>query len=278
MNLNLEWNGQASAPALDGHRVTLGGGRQDSLKLDGARPGLLTLERAGTFWTARAAEPANFAGRPFPAHVARLWLPGEPLQVGGLRCTWRGAVASERGALETSVLARQLLGSGQVLEAASPALVCLCGRDLGRRLVLGRHGGVLGRSGQAHLRLLDESISRAHLSFTRGASGWWVEDLGSPNGLQVDGKPWKRAALVHGAVLDLGRVQLRFEAPGEAVARPPQPEAGPPPEQPAGTGMRLENPTPGMPRARDTAAPQRRWVRTAVGLLGAATLLGLAWA
>jgi hypothetical protein len=272
MDLDLEWNGRAVASSLGSAYATLGGGLQDTLRLEGARPGLLALERAGGLWTARAAEPVTFAGRPFPAHLARIWVPGEPLQVGGLRCSWREPARGERRNLETAVLARQLLGSGQLLEEATAGLLCLCGRDIGRRLVLGRHGGVLGRSGQANLRLLDESISRAHLAFTRGPTGWWVEDLGGPNGLRVDGKPWRKAALAHGAVMDLGRVQLRFEnAPPPAAASPAAATAPVP-----GPGATSAVPTP-LPCAPEGAGAQRRWLRTAVGLAGAATLLGLAW-
>ena len=278
MNLELEWNGQAIRHAPVGARVTLGGGRLDAVRLEGARPGLLTLERAGDLWTVRSAEPAKFSGRPFPEHLARVWLSGESLQVGALRGTWREPVASPGEAPPgTCVVARHLLGSGQLPEAKSAALLCLCGKDMGRRWVLGRHGGVLGRSEQAHLRLLDESISRAHLSFTRGPAGWWVEDLGGPNGLRVDGKSWKRTALAHGAVLDLGRVQLRFMDPRKAPAAV-APPGEPPAEANPGVPVPLDIPEPGLPCARDADGAQRRWFRTAVGLVGAAALLGLAWA
>ena len=273
MDLELEWNGQALSTSLTDGRATVGGGRTDSVKLDGARPGLLVLDRAGAYWIARVAKAPSFSGRPFPAHVPRVWLPGELLQVGTLRCSWKRP-AGEEGLRSTAVMARHLLGSAQLPhEAASASLLCLCGKDLGRRLVLGRTGAVLGRSAQAQLRLLDESISRAHLAFARGPGGWWVEDLGSPNALRVDGKPWRRTALTHGAVLELGRVHLRFEAPGVATPPPVVPVA----------------PLPELPVARDVApVPDRmpapavdeanaRWLRAAVGLAGAAALLGLGW-
>ena len=277
MDLEFEWNGVARSAVVTGAKASLGGGPGDRVLLEGAPPGLVTLERAGPHWTVRCAEPVSFSGRPFPAHVSRVWTPGEALQVRLLRGRFREPEgASPRS---TAVLARQLLGTGQVAGgAASASLLCLCGKDLGRRWVLGRSGSVLGRSTQAQLRLLDESISRAHLAFTRGLDGWWVEDLGSPNGLRVDGKRWKRTVLGQGAVLDLGRVQLRFDTPaGGAPARPELPVARDVANAPGiSSAPELASP----PEGAGTPEPgtvDGRWLRAAVGLAGSAALLGLGW-
>lgn len=277
MDLELEWNGAARSAVVSGGQASLGGGPGDTVLLEGAPPGLVTLERADPHWAVRTSEPVSFSGRPFPAHVSRVWSPGETLQVGLLQARWREAEGASTHS--TAVLARRLLGTGQVAGgAASASLLCLCGKDLGRRWVLGRSGAVLGRSTQVQVRLLDESISRAHLAFTRGLEGWWVEDLGSPNGLRVDGKRWKRTVLVHGALLDLGRVHLRFEAPGSgAPAVPEFPVA----RDVANAPERLSAPALASPPESswpcESGREDARWLRAVVGLAGAAALLGLGW-
>ena len=48
---------------------------------------------------------------------------------------------------------------------------------------------VLGRGSQAHVRVLDPKLSRAHAAFERRAGVWQVSDLGSTNGIRCDDAP-----------------------------------------------------------------------------------------
>jgi transcriptional regulator with GAF, ATPase, and Fis domain len=76
-------------------------------------------------------------------------------------------------------------------------------------LVLGADPVVVGREpGDGGLALPDEEVSRQHVRLERDEDGWQLVDLGSRNGVHVDGVRVERAALGHGAVVRLGRCIL----------------------------------------------------------------------
>jgi pSer/pThr/pTyr-binding forkhead associated (FHA) protein len=88
---------------------------------------------------------------------------------------------------------------------------------------------VLGRGRAADVRLGDGLASRRHARLTRAGAHWLVHDLGSKNGVRVNG----RRAAAGGALLSpgdrvaMGASLLLFEAPpGEAEA--PRSERAPP--------------------------------------------------
>ena len=92
------------------------------------------------------------------------------------------------------------------LPARSPALI------LGQR----RHdmsGGVavLGRSEQCDIVVDDAGASRRHAEVRRDGEAWLALDLGSTNGLYVNGQRIDRVVLADGDVLSIGRTQMRFE-------------------------------------------------------------------
>lgn len=77
-------------------------------------------------------------------------------------------------------------------------------RAIGRELVLGRHP-------DAGLRLSHPSVSRRHCRLFERDGACWVEDLGSTQGTQVDGRAIAGpTALAHGARLSLGEVELVY--------------------------------------------------------------------
>ena len=51
-------------------------------------------------------------------------------------------------------------------------------------------------------------VATYHVELTAGQGELLMEDLDSPQGVLVNGQPMKRAALVHGSVLQLGSIQL----------------------------------------------------------------------
>jgi hypothetical protein len=277
MDLEITWKGGRSVRLeWPGARLTLGGSPADTHVLPGAPAALVELTCSGPHRLLRTAVPHSMGALRFPAHVWRLWPPGERLIVGehlqlGLLAGPHDAAGT--AAQQTSVLARHLLGDEEhVAGLESASLRVLSGRDVGRRLLLG--GGcpvVLGRGRGCALPLVDETISRTHLGFEVREDTWWVEDLGSPNGLYVDGRRWRRCALRSGAILELGRVWLRFEVPGHAPTPPPAPV--PPQEQP---GLPEENAS--LPVEDPALRPAAdRWLRALVGLGGALALIGAAW-
>jgi len=89
----------------------------------------------------------------------------------------------------------------------------LCGALIGegRTWLLEGAVTVIGRSRQCDVVLTDPNISRRHAEVRRDADQYLLVDLDSTNGLMVNGREVKRAALAEGDRLQLGTTQLRFE-------------------------------------------------------------------
>jgi len=70
---------------------------------------------------------------------------------------------------------------------------------------------VIGRSTEADLVIEDPGISRKHAKLSSSAQGWLVEDLGSTNGVSVNGTPIKKPTRVAlGDSIELSKVVLRL--------------------------------------------------------------------
>jgi hypothetical protein len=77
--------------------------------------------------------------------------------------------------------------------------------DLSRDVV------VLGRSRECDITLDDANVSRRHAEVRRENGNWFVVDLGSTNGIEVNGKRTARAKLEHDDRILLGRTEVTFE-------------------------------------------------------------------
>jgi transcriptional regulator with GAF, ATPase, and Fis domain len=82
----------------------------------------------------------------------------------------------------------------------------------GATVTLGAEPLVVGRDpeGEHILRLDDAQVSRSHVRVERGAAGAEIVDLGSRNGVYVDGVRRERGPLRHGSVIRVGRSLLVF--------------------------------------------------------------------
>jgi pSer/pThr/pTyr-binding forkhead associated (FHA) protein len=83
--------------------------------------------------------------------------------------------------------------SDRVQESLTESRADLAGRAIlqaeGRRLVIPPGGAVIGRSRECDVVLSDSNVSRRHAEIRPGSSGQWtVNDLGSTNGVQVNGR------------------------------------------------------------------------------------------
>ncbi|HEY0481743.1 MAG TPA: sigma 54-interacting transcriptional regulator, partial [Kofleriaceae bacterium] len=78
-----------------------------------------------------------------------------------------------------------------------------------------RHVTREGRS--AALAVPDYETSRKHLSVRRQPAGWEVADLGSKNGISVNGEPAQVATLTDGDVIEAGGTLLMFREDGAPV-------------------------------------------------------------
>lgn len=102
------------------------------------------------------------------------------------------------------------------------------------RVVALAAGCTVGRGRLAALRLSDPSASRLHLRLRLDAAGATVLDLGSRNGLRVNGgRARGRRRLRSGDELEVGETRLRYvdplEARGVAPGRPATARARPSP-------------------------------------------------
>src|SRR5262249_26430842 len=61
----------------------------------------------------------------------------------------------------------------------------------------------------------DHEISRKHLTVRRQPAGWEVADLGSKNGILVNGDPARATTLTDGDIIEAGGTLLMFREDGE---------------------------------------------------------------
>jgi hypothetical protein len=93
--------------------------------------------------------------------------------------------------------------------ARTPAALLLNGQrhELAKRTV------VLGRSRECDIRVEDPNVSRRHAEIRQEDGAYWIVDLGSTNGIEVNGRRTERAKLGDDDRIVLGQTDLRFEAP-----------------------------------------------------------------
>ncbi len=81
----------------------------------------------------------------------------------------------------------------------------------GRRNVLSGSRVVLGRSREADIVLQDPNVSRRHAELRRDDGGWQIVDLGSTNGIKVNGRRVNQQPLSAGDQITIGVTDLTFE-------------------------------------------------------------------
>jgi hypothetical protein len=120
------------------------------------------------------------------------------------------APAEQHG--ETMIYSTSARLRGAARESARrPVRRALLGFD-GRRLLVPPAGGTIGRSRDCDVVLDDAGVSRHHAEIRPSGSGWTVADLGSTNGVMVNGRNIRGAhALEPGDRLELGSTEILFE-------------------------------------------------------------------
>ena len=104
----------------------------------------------------------------------------------------------------------------QPTEAASPAELGVEPEEVsltmkGRKVPIAGAKAVLGRSKDCEVQVEDANVSRRHAELRREGSTWWLVDLDSTNGTELNGKRVQRAKLSDGDKITLGGTDLVFE-------------------------------------------------------------------
>jgi hypothetical protein len=81
----------------------------------------------------------------------------------------------------------------------------------GRRNVLSGERVRVGRSRDCDVVVSDPNVSRRHIELRRGERGWAAVDLGSTNGMKVNGRRLSHAELEPGDRITIGITDLTFE-------------------------------------------------------------------
>jgi pSer/pThr/pTyr-binding forkhead associated (FHA) protein len=80
----------------------------------------------------------------------------------------------------------------------------------GRKFEIAKQRTVIGRSRECDVQIEDPSASRRHAEVRQEGTAYWIVDLDSTNGLEVNGLRVKRAKLGHGDKITIGSSDIVF--------------------------------------------------------------------
>jgi len=69
---------------------------------------------------------------------------------------------------------------------------------------------VLGRSRECDIQVEDPNVSRRHAELRQEGASYWIVDLESTNGIEVNGRRVKRAKLESGDNFTVGSTDVTF--------------------------------------------------------------------
>jgi pSer/pThr/pTyr-binding forkhead associated (FHA) protein len=110
----------------------------------------------------------------------------------------------------TRKLERSVLKQSMFLARHRASLVVLKGPAAGTEYVLEQPSYVLGRGPSVDIVFPDDAMSKQHAALELGAEGYRLRDMGSTNGLRVNGSQTAAADLKHGDKLELGEHTLQY--------------------------------------------------------------------
>jgi pSer/pThr/pTyr-binding forkhead associated (FHA) protein len=80
----------------------------------------------------------------------------------------------------------------------------------GRTHRVDKRSVVLGRSRDCDVQIEDPNVSRRHAELRQEGSTYWIIDLDSTNGVEVNGRRVKRAKLAPGDTFTVGSTEVTF--------------------------------------------------------------------
>jgi hypothetical protein len=147
----------------------------------------------------------------------------EDLSVGEFGIATRMAKPEGRAATPAQAPAEQAEpGATMIYKAAAPVqpTAAASASDLGLERVTLSYDGreheiskrrvVIGRSKDCDIQLEDSNVSRRHAELRQEGAAYWLIDLDSTNGMEVNGRATRRAKLDDGDAVTLGSTELVF--------------------------------------------------------------------
>jgi pSer/pThr/pTyr-binding forkhead associated (FHA) protein len=121
----------------------------------------------------------------------------------------------------TRRVATQAGGGGRsFLAKHRVAIVLASGPHAGNEVALDRERLTIGRGAGADVVLQDGSVSSEHAVLELCERGYRLRDLGSTNGVSVNGCKIATAELKHGDRFELGKVAFRYVVEARKAAPP----------------------------------------------------------
>jgi hypothetical protein len=80
----------------------------------------------------------------------------------------------------------------------------------GQTMHVAKRRVLLGRSRECDIQVEDANVSRRHAELRQEGSSYWIVDLDSTNGVEVNGKRVKRAKLEPGDTFTVGSTEITF--------------------------------------------------------------------
>ncbi len=158
-------------------------------------------------------------------------------------------------------------------------LTIMTGPDTGVAYKLVGQSITIGRSPDNNVVLQDNKASRNHARLEQRPDGYWIQDLGSQNGIILNGQSHREVKLKSGDQLIIGTTVVQFGAPPvpllqstKTAAPGVQPLMSAPMPPPHGTGMNPNEPWPMAPlakskRSRGPSPEQKLVMGVAVAIL-----------
>jgi Protein of unknown function (DUF3662)/FHA domain len=85
----------------------------------------------------------------------------------------------------------------------------------GRTMRVDKRRVLLGRSRECDIQVEDANVSRRHAELRQEGSTYWIVDLDSTNGVEVNGRRVKRAKLEPGDIFTVGSTDVTFSVERE---------------------------------------------------------------
>jgi pSer/pThr/pTyr-binding forkhead associated (FHA) protein len=95
------------------------------------------------------------------------------------------------------------------IDNAAPNEVITLSWD-GQQRTIDNRRTLIGRSKECDVQLADPNASRRHAELRQEGAAYWIIDLDSTNGLEVNGRRLKRAKLEDGDRVTIGSTQIVF--------------------------------------------------------------------